>query len=184
MKISSNYHLNKLIITMSDDETDKELELDWIDKFEKEDIIYNKYELCEIETIEFVYIYTFKGSIIEINKEKVKLTIKNKIKKEEQLFRVMKNLRNNYKLMLILLYNINVKNIKEINNNNFFNKFMIIDDINLYNTLGCFKDLNSIYFIFNRNKNVNTHNMTKKIYYSPNAKSYTNENNIKKTNDE
>ena len=99
MKISSNYHLNKLIITMSDDETEKELELDWIDKFEKEDIIYNKYELCEIETIEFVYIYTFKGSIIEINKEKVKLTIKNKIKKEEQLFRVMKNLRNNYKLM-------------------------------------------------------------------------------------
>jgi len=156
---------------MSDDETDKELDLDWIDKFEEEDKVYNKYELCQIDNIEFVYIYTFKEEIININKEIVKLSIKNKVKKEEQLYKIIKNLHKDFSLMSILIFNINIKNIKDIyDNNNFFKRISIIDDINLDESLSCLKDLNSIYFIFKKKEEVNMNNMTKKIYYKPNNK--------------
>ena len=154
--------------------TDLELDMEWIDNYEKDYKEYNFFYLEEVISINILYLYIDeKNNLIKIKKEKIFLD--NQILSQSQLIHIIKNnkVNNNtkYKLYDILKYNIiltpeNIPkflNSKEKIDFNFLSSIKTLNDIKFENTINLFQDLNTLYIIYNIPQE---HNSTKKVYFN------------------
>ena len=146
-----------------------ELDLDWINNFEKDNDIYDKFTLKNIGEITLNVVYLDKEKNIKDEiKSIIKLKTNNLIKKEELLYQITNN-KKNYKLMSMVVYNIDITNIKdidEIDGNRYLKTQTVIDDIELSPTMLGFHNLNTLY-IFYMEKDIEKKCQTKKIQYTP-----------------
>ena len=143
-----------------------DIDINWIDEFDKYDIFYKD----KNSDINFTYIYTSRPikqrddkydsmevlpmpEIYKIKKELIKLKKENIISKEELIFNINKN-KEDTKLISIGLYNNkddinNIKSSNIINNpNELIREINYLDDILLEDTINYLKTLNSIIIIF------------------------------------
>lgn len=146
-----------------------ELDLDWISDFEKDNKIYDKFSLKNSIKINLNMIYLDKEQNIKsLIKTTMNLQNSNLIKKEELLYQITNN-KKNHKLTSILIYNMDITDIKDIgdiNENKYLKTLSVINDIELLPTMNCFEDLNSLYFIYTEKEEVKKC-QTKKIHYTP-----------------
>ena len=149
------------------DET--ELDLDWINNFEKDNNIYDKFTLKNISEITLSVVYLDKEQNVQDEiKSIIKLKINNLIKKEELLYQIANN-KKNYRLLSITVYNMDITNIKdidEIDGNKYLKNQAAIDDIELSPTMLGFHNLNTLYIFYIEKDNVKKC-QTKKIHYTP-----------------
>ena len=146
-----------------------ELDLDWINNFEKDNDIYDKFTLRNISEITLNVVYLDKEENIQDEiKSIIKLKTNNLIKKEELLYQITNN-KKNYKLHSMIVYNMDITNIKdmdEIDGNKYLKNQVVIDDIELSPTMLGFHNLNTLY-IFYIEKEIVKKCQTKKIHYTP-----------------
>ena len=151
----------------------EELDLNWVEEYEKDEKIYNHFNCEDTNEIKLVVFYLNNNEIANTIKDKILLSTKNLIKQEELLYQI-KKYNKNTKLSYISLYNINIQNVKEINNidkENYLQEIKGINDIKLAPTLKCFINLNTLYiFLTEKNKEQVVVNTTKRIIYKPTVK--------------
>ena len=116
--------------------------------------------------IQFVYIDK-NNEIIHIKKQRVKLSEKNKILKEQFVGLVSKNFiydNTKYKLQSVLKYNIDIppEKIKFLKEYSFFSIIKNIGDIYFKNSIGMFHSLNALTILFREQEKINTPIRTKK----------------------
>ena len=158
-----------------------ELDEEWIKNFES---IENKYDIFYKEkplTIEIIYIYIDSNKEIEfIKKEDYNLNIDSKILKHNLIYLINNNkimCENKYKLLNILKYNFTIdpieilnyfkkNNDNTINNNKYLHSIKNIEDIVFNDTIEMFNELNTLYIIYENNKNIKQ--QTRKIYLNKN----------------
>jgi hypothetical protein len=169
----------------------KELNDDWINNFDKTDILYKDFYKDNLYYINIHFIYL--NSINEIEKMKQEtflLSVQNSITRDELLGLLKRNMidsNKKYSLLSILKYNItlepdDIKNFLLSDDTTIYNnKFLIvnrhIDTIIFEKTINMFQDLNNLFIIFNEkkkeNKPSNDNAITKKINLYPNANKKT-----------
>lgn len=172
---------NQVIFEKLDD-----LDLTWIEDFEKIDKDYKNYYTEDIQFIKIHSIYVNNNeSIDKIKQDKIILQTPGILQKEE-LLRIIKNnsISNDikYSLLSILKFNINIQpeNLKTFlknKNNNigslFLHSIKNIDSITFDKSISLFHDINEIIIIFHHKIN-NLHKPiscgTKKIFINPNKK--------------
>ena len=174
---------------MNDDIED--LDLSWIQDFEKID---NEYKMYYTEEISFIRIHSIylnlNNEIDKMSEEKILLKRPGILLKEELLSIIKHNSFSNqmkYSLLSILKFNINLEpihlktflrnNHKSIGNT-FLQSIKNIDSIKFDKTISMFHDINEILIIFYPKNNKNTleqkeNNRTKKVLINPNAKKLT-----------
>ena len=147
---------------------DLELDTSWIEKEEKLDHIQQNYFREPMEFIEVFFIYINANNYIEkIVSEKHPLELlddkKTSVIKKEYLIQLIQNKKiktanSIYKLMDVLIYNIDLEpdfiqnyskheNIAE-NSKGFFQVLKIIDDIHFPPSIFIFHDMNSLFILF------------------------------------
>jgi hypothetical protein len=164
-----------------------DLDLTWIEDFEKIDKEYKNYYTEDIHFIKIHSIYVNNNeSIDKIKQDKILLQTPGILQKEE-LLRIIKNnsISNQikYTLLSILKFNINIQpeNLKTFlrtKNNNigslFLHSIKNIDSITFDKSISLFHDINELIIIFHHKINNNLHNHiscgTKRIFINPNKK--------------
>lgn len=150
----------------------------WINEFEKTDKLYQDFYKDDLYYINLRVIYVNRNNEIDkIKHESFLLNTKNYISREEILGILKKNSmdnKNNYTLLSILRYNINLEPDEVKNyllnkaNNDYLSVIKNIDAITFERSINMFHDLNDIIFVFyeksNQLKKTNPNNNTKKIY--------------------
>jgi hypothetical protein len=173
---------NQVIFEKLDD-----LDLTWIEDFEKIDKDYKNYYTEDIQFIKIHSIYVNNNQSIEkIKQDKIILQTPGILQKQE-LLRIIKNnsISNQikYTLLSILKFNINIQpeNLKTFlknKNNNigslFLHSIKNIDSIIFDKSISLFHDINEIIIIFHNKINNYLHKHiscgTKKIFINPNKK--------------
>lgn len=112
---------------------------------------YIKKDLKEL-TLYFLYVSTDR-KLLHVKNKKTQLQIPNSILKS-QLSSIIKenNKCNNklYKLVYLLKYNFNMdeKDLKNMENYCFLDTIDVLDDISFYPTVEIMSDINSLYFVY------------------------------------
>jgi hypothetical protein len=151
---------------------DENLDLEWINNFEEENKLYDKFNLEPNKHIKIKFIYIdISNNIEKIKNYVLNLSSVNKIKKEELCYSIVRN-KENYKLSSIGLLTINIINIEDLYSD--IPKIEIkpisfINDIEIPNSMNIFKHVNSLIILLNRKKKV-TKSTTKKIVYKTKSK--------------
>lgn len=154
----------------------EELDTDWINTFEEEEKIYEKFYPEKVKSIKIFSLYVNKDCILDKVKETKYDLLNENILKKIELVRLIKERKNddgvNYKLISLLKHNVDLK-LDEIKGYVLSNKdYKFIDnlrelrDINFYDTIGMFEDLNSIFLIYYEFNEKLKHNKTKRIYFN------------------
>jgi hypothetical protein len=141
------------------DNNDEQMDISWIQNYEHEDEHYSKFYPENIKEIKINIMYVNKKRELEkINEKVIYLNTENKIKRE-QLVRIIKENERmdkiKYKLVSIVIYNIDLKHADLKNYMNGPNKYDFItslrniEDYELRPTINCFQEVNNIYIIFN-----------------------------------
>jgi hypothetical protein len=152
----------------------------WITNFEKEDELYQDFYIDDNYFVHLHFIYIHKNMEIEkIREETFFMKTPNIISREEIIGLLKKNAFQNkqkYSIFSLLKFNIHLKpqdipfflqNSSNTNTEDFLKPIKHIDTVTFEKTISMFQDLNTLYFIYveNRNMDVNTKkNLTKKIY--------------------
>lgn len=186
---------------MNNDDTIGELDMSWLDEFEKMDSEYKNYYSEEITFIRVHSIYVNSDNEIEkIREEKILLKTPGVIQKEELLSIIKHNSFSNqikYSLLSILKFNLNLEPINLntfLRNKNpaigapFLQSIKNIDNIHFEKSISMFHDINNLLIIFHQKifkKNENgqpiINNRTKKIFINSNAKKKTKKKELKET---
>lgn len=176
-------------------EKNEVLDEEWINKFEKNDKLFQDFYLDDIyyTEIHFVYINNI-NNIEKIKEEHFLLSTPNYISREE-IIGILKRSTNvnnkKYSLLSILKCNITIKpqeikNFLKTNNlTDYSDDFLLpvknIDAISFEKTINMFQDLNDILFIFYEKTSEEikrlSNNVTKKVYLN---QKYNHKNTIKK----
>lgn len=153
---------------------DTEYETSHIEDFanELECLKYNKVDLLSINCF---FIYVNKDRLLHnLEKKQIDLSIPNTLLKNE-LYSLVKN--NNYienkkyRLNYLLKYNFNIneKDLKNMENFCFLDTIDILNDISFHPTVEVMKDINSLFFVFIESstrrvtkKNINSYKKTAK----------------------
>jgi len=169
----------------------EDLDLSWIQDFEKIDNEYKNYYTEEISFIRIHSIYlNLNNEIDKMREEKVLLKTPGILLKEELLSIIKHNSFSNqikYSLLSILKFNINLepihlktflRNKNDSIGNTFLQSIKNIDSIKFDKTISMFHDINEILIIFYPKISENTpeqkdHNRTKKIFINSNTKKKT-----------
>lgn len=182
---------------MNNDDVIEDLDMSWIQDFEKIDNEYKMYYTEEISFIRIHYIYLNSSNEIDkISEEKMLLKTPGMLLKDELLSIIKHNTflnQRKYSLLSILKFNIDLEpiHLKTFLRNNhdsicnsFLQSIKNIDSIKFDKTISMFHDINEILIIFYPKKNKNTPeqketNRTKKIYINSNAKKMTKKKELK-----
>jgi hypothetical protein len=186
----------------NDDEIE-DLDLSWINEFEKIDNEYKIYYTEELSFVRIHSIYVNKDNEIEkIREEKILLKNPGILQKEELLSIVKHNSFSNqvkYSLLSILKFNINLEpiNLKTfLRNKNpaiggpFLQSIKNLDTIKFEKSITMFHDINELLIIFHQkinkisrtnpeSKEIN--NRTKKVFINSNPKKRTKRKELKET---
>lgn len=161
-----------------------ELDINWINKYEKEELIYKDFYKDDIKYIKIYSLLINNNLFLEnIHEENFFLEEKNILTKHHliSLINKYKNSNNKIKLLSILKYNIDLdsNNIfnylkQETEKNMFLKSLTSIDDIVFEPTITLFEDLNSLFIIYkeeqDEKKKVSSNNQTKRIILHSNHK--------------
>jgi len=175
--------------------TIEDLDLSWINEFEKIDNEYKIYYLEELSFIRIHSIYINSNNEIEkVREEKQLLRVPGVLQKEELLSIIKHNSFSNqvkYSLLSLLKFNINLEPIHLktfLRNKNpaigalFLQSIKNLDTIKFEKSITMFHDINEIFIIFHQKINkpiflssdvTNTSNRTKKVYINSNPKKKT-----------
>ena len=158
-----------------DENLDENLDLEWIGNFEKENKLYNKFNLEGNKYIKIQYIYiNSENNIKKIKNDVLNLSLVNKVKKEELYYSIIKN-KDNHRLSGIGLLVIDIKNIQDLYEdilNIEVKPISFITDIEIPTSMNIFKNINCLIILLNEKKPI-TINTTKKIIYKQNFNSKT-----------
>lgn len=154
----------------------EELDVDWIDNFEEEEKIYEKFYPDKVKSIKIFSMYVNKNCILDKVKESSYELQNENILRKIELVKIIKEKKNDdgvkYKLISLIKHNVDLK--PEDIKNYILNKkdYLFVDtlrelkDINFYDTIGMFEDLNSIFLIYYEFNEKLKHNKTKRIYFN------------------
>jgi len=156
-----------------DESSDEELEdSTWMDILEKEEKDYKSFYKENVDIVKIFYTYVDSNNNI-YNVKKDNLLIENNIIKRNELIYILKknskNNNKNHKLISVLQYNIDLEPEDVLNYLKFkekYNFLTIVSKINdvLWNdTISIFKNLNSLHIVYYEEPNKKSSN-TKKIY--------------------
>jgi hypothetical protein len=184
-------------------DTIEDLDLSWINEFEKIDNEYKIYYKEELSFIRIHSIYINNNDEIEkVREEKVLLKNPGILQKEELLSIIKHNSFSNqvkYSLLSILKFNINLEPIHLktfLRNKNpaigapFLQSIKNLDTIKFEKSITMFHDINEILIIFHQkiNKSIRigfeqkeTGNITKKVFINSNPKKKTKKKELKET---
>ena len=176
-------------------DTIEDLDLSWINEFEKID---NEYKIYYTEELSFIRIHSIyvniNDEIEKVREEKILLKNSGILQKEELLSIIKHNSFSNqvkYSLLSILKFNINIEPIHLktfLRNKNpaigepFLQSIKNLDTIKFEKSITMFHDINEILIIFHQkiNKSIRigseqkeTWNCTKKIFINSNPKKKT-----------
>lgn len=187
----------------NNDDTIEDLDLSWINEFEKIDNEYKIYYTEELSFIRIHSIYVNNNDEIEkVREEKVLLKNPGILQKEELLSIIKHNSFSNqvkYSLLSILKFNINLEPIHLktfLRNKNpaigspFLQSVKNLDTIKFEKSITMFHDINEILIIFHQkiNKPIrtgtevkDTNNRTKKVFINSNPKKKTKRKELKET---
>lgn len=160
----------------------KNLEDDWIKKFEEEDKKYEDFykENNYYINVHFIYI-DHESNIEKIKQEKFFMSIPNYITREEIIYLLKKNTSVNgikYSIFSLLKYNITLEPEEILNFSNsqegyfFLTPIKNIDTIFFEKTISTFQDLNDLFFILTETprKSHNNNHSNKKMIQNTNTK--------------
>lgn len=169
----------------------EDLDISWINDFEKLDNEYKIYYTEEISFIKIHFIYINNNNEIEkVKEEKILLKNNGILLKEELLSLIKNNLLLNqlkYSLSSILKFNINIepihlktflRNKNPLLGNTFLQPIKHIDSIKFDKTISMFHDINEIIIIFQQKNNI-INNRTKKSLINTNTKKRTKRKELK-----
>ncbi len=181
--------------------TIEDLDLSWIDEFEKID---NEYKIYYSEELSFIRIHSIYinncNEIEKIREEKILLKTPGVLQKEELLSIIKHNSFTNqvkYSLLSLLKFNINLEPIHLktfLRNKNpelgtpFLQSIKNIDTIKFEKSITMFHDINELFIIFHQKINKSTLvgsdlketvNRTKKIFINSNTKKKTKKKELK-----
>ena len=154
----------------------EEFDVDWIDNFEEEEKIYEKFYPDKVKSIKIFSMYVNKDCILDKVKESTYELQNENILRKIELVKIIKEKKNDdgvkYKLISLIKHNVDLK--PEDIKNYILNKkdYLFVDalrelrDINFYDTIGMFEDLNSIFLIYYEFNEKLKHNKTKRIYFN------------------
>ena len=154
----------------------EELDVDWIDNFEEEEKVYEKFYPEKEKSIKIFSMYVNKVCILDKVKESTYELQNENILRKIELVKIIKEKKNDdgvkYKLISLIKHNVDLK--PEEIKNYILNKkdYLFVDalrelrDINFYDTIGMFEDLNSIFLIYYEFNEKLKHNKTKRIYFN------------------
>lgn len=187
----------------NNNDTIEDLDLSWINEFEKIDNEYKIYYTEELSFIRIHSIYVNNNDEIEkVREEKVLLKNPGILQKEELLSIIKHNSFSNqvkYSLLSILKFNINLEPIHLktfLRNKNpaigapFLQSIKNLDTIKFEKSITMFHDINEILIIFHQkiNKPIrtgtevkDTNNRTKKVFINSNPKKKTKRKELKET---
>jgi len=152
----------------------EELDVDWIDNFEEEEKVYEKFYPDKVKSIKIFSMYVNKDCVLDKVKESTYELQNENILRKIELVRIIREKKNDdgvkYKLISLIKHNVDLK--PEEIKNYILNKkdYLFVDalrelrDINFYDTIGIFEDLNSIFLIYYEFNEKLKHTKTKKIY--------------------
>jgi hypothetical protein len=188
---------------INDNDNIEDLDLSWIQEFEKLD---NEYKMYYTEDISFIRIHTIyintNNEIDKIREEKLLLKTQGTLDKEELLTIIKHNSFSNqikYSLLSILKFNINIEPIHLktfLRNKNpaigapFLQSIKHIDTIKFEKSISMFHDINDLIIIFHQKPykpiildplNKDTNNKTKKVFINSNPKKKTKKKELKET---
>lgn len=153
---------------------DENLDLEWINNFEEENKLYDKFNLEPNKHIKMKFIYIdISNNIEKIKNYVLNLSSINKIKKEELCYSIVRN-KANYKLSSIGLLTINVMKIEDLYSDIpqiEVKPISFVNDIEIPDSMNIFKDVNTLIILLNRKNKTITKSTTKKIIYKQNIKS-------------
>lgn len=186
-----------------DNDIIEDLDLSWINEFEKIDNEYKIYYTEELSFIRIHSIYVNKNNEIDkIREEKILLKNPGILQKEELLSVIKHNSFSNqikYSLLSLLKFNINIEpiNLKTfLRNKNpaigapFLQSIKHLDSIKFEKSIAMFHDINELLIIFHEKINKQTHvnssefkdNRTKKVFINSNPnKKKTKKKELKET---
>lgn len=154
----------------------EELEVDWINKFEDEEKVYEKFYPDKVKSIKIFSLYVNKECILDKVKETNYDLVNENILRKIELIRLIKERKQDdgvkYKLISLIKHNVDLKpeEIKGYVLNNkeykFIDNLRELRDINFYDTIGMFEDLNSIFLVYYEFNEKLKQNKTKKIYFN------------------
>lgn len=169
----------------------EDLDISWINDFEKIDNEYKIYYTEEISFIKIHFIYINNNNEIEkVKEEKILLKNNGILLKEELLSLIKNNLLLNqlkYSLSSILKFNINIepihlktflRNKNPLLGNTFLQPIKHIDSIKFDKTISMFHDINEVIIIFQQKNNI-INNRTKKSLINTNTKKRTKRKELK-----
>ena len=163
---------NNPIDSDSDSLIDEDLDTSWILEYEKMSTIQQNYIREPMETIDVYFLYINANSYIEkIVCEKEDLVrhandsygiTKERVLKLIQTKRELPGINTKYKLMDLLVYNMDLEseniqsfaaceNLEEMSQS-FFKVLPIFDDIHISPSIFIFHEVNALFFIFNESK--------------------------------
>ena len=149
------------ILEINDD--DEELNMNWIEEFEKDEEKYSLFYPDTIEdiTVSILYINS-KKELEKISEKKIKLEEDNKIQRNELITLIKQNERmdkQKYKVLSILVYNFSLQN-DEIKNflkygekYDFLTNLKYIDTYEMDETINCLHDINNLFILFFEDSN-------------------------------
>jgi hypothetical protein len=180
---------------MDNDDTIADLDISWIQDFEKIDNEYKNYYTEDISFIRIHSVYINKNNEIEkVREEKMLLKTLGILQKEELLSIIKHNAFSNeikYSLLSILKFNINLEPIHLktfLRNKNsdigtqFLHSVKNIDSIKFDKSITMFHDINEIIIIFHQKIHKNgeeSKNRTKKVFINSNSKKKTKKKELK-----
>jgi hypothetical protein len=142
-----------------DDAMDEVMDVSWINQYEDEDKYYELFYPENAKKIKVSILYVNKKKELEkINEKMVYLNTENKITREEFVRIIKDNERMDklrYKLLSIVIYNIELKHSDLRNYMNgtekydFITNLRNIEDYELRPTINCLQEINNLYVIFN-----------------------------------
>ena len=133
------------------------IDTSWIESYEEEEKHYNMFYPEPNKNIKVNILYINKNKDLEkINEKQIKLTTENVIKKEEWIKWIKdseKLDKKKYKLISILIYNLNIENreLKNFLHNtekyDFMTNLKNLDTYELVSTINCLQEINNIYIV-------------------------------------
>jgi hypothetical protein len=173
-----------------------DLDISWINEFEKVDRDYASFYLEDLNYIKVTILYINNSNEIEkIKEEKILMAKPNSISREE-IIGILK--RNNTKddktftIMTMLKYNLDlepadVRNflLNNTNESEYLSVVKDVDEIYLNRTISMFQDLNNLIIIFYENEKIKTekkseNGKTKRVYLSSNTSLSSHNKTLKK----
>ena len=159
--------------------SDDEIDTHWIEKYDKEDDQYKMfYKEPNKELMLSILYVNAKNDLENIKTKRIRLIEPNQITREEFIYIIKNNDRVDnikYKLMNILLYNIDIEsdNLQLIINsfndetkNDFFNNLVSLDTYTFNSTIRILQEINTLYIILREDANIDKHNHTKRIRFN------------------